>query len=73
MFMRKPKERRAGFLNFLTKIPGEIQGHELIHRRAGKRALWTNPFSPAKPVKMILNGGPQPSKPPGIHTFAIRA
>jgi hypothetical protein len=37
--MRKPKERGTGFLNFLTKIPGEIRLHVLIRRRAGKLAL----------------------------------
>jgi hypothetical protein len=31
---------RAGFLNFLTKIPGEIRLQESISRRAGKLALW---------------------------------
>jgi hypothetical protein len=71
--MRKPKERGTGFLNFLTKIPGEIRGHELIRRRAGKLALWTNPFAPAKPAQMILHGGLRPSKPPGVHTFLIHA
>jgi hypothetical protein len=30
------------------KIPGEIRLSELIRRRAGKLALWTNPFSPAR-------------------------
>jgi hypothetical protein len=41
----------TGFLNFLTKVPGEIRLHVLIRRRAGKLALRTNPFFPAKPVK----------------------
>ena len=70
-FIPKPKERGTGFLNFLTKIPGEIRGHELIRRRAGMLALRTNPFSPTKPVKMMIHGGLRPSKPPEVHTFFI--
>jgi hypothetical protein len=46
---------------------GEIRLHVPIRRRAGKLALGTNPFSPAKPVKMIDHGGFTPSNPPGVH------
>jgi hypothetical protein len=56
----------TGFLNFPTKIPGEIRPREWISRRAGKLALWGNPFKPAKLIQMIANGGPQPSIPPQI-------
>ena len=71
--MRKPKERGTGFLNFLTKIPGEIRMQVLIRRRARKRALWTNPQAPAKPVLVMEHGGLRPSKPLEVHTSVIHA
>ena len=71
--MRKPKERGTGFLNFLMKIPCEIRLHERIRRPARKRALWTNPKAPAKPVLLIEQEGLRPSKPPGVHGFLIHA
>ncbi|MGI6240093.1 MAG: hypothetical protein ACOYI5_10780, partial [Christensenellales bacterium] len=52
---------------------GEIRLHVPIRRRAGKLALGTNPFSPAKPIKMINHGGLRPSIPPGVHTFFVHA
>jgi hypothetical protein len=58
---------------FSSENSGEIRLYVPIRRRAGKLALGTNPFSPAKPVKMIDHGGFRPSMPPGVHTFFIRA
>jgi hypothetical protein len=47
----------------------------LIRHRAGKLALWTNPFSPAEPVKMIEHGGQgwfAEGKPSRAGEFAAR-
>jgi hypothetical protein len=51
------KEAKTRISEFPNENSGEIRLLVPIRRRAGKRALWTNPFSPAKPIKMIDHGG----------------
>jgi hypothetical protein len=66
-------ETKTRISEFPNENSGEIRLHVTIRRRAGKRALGTNPFSPAKPIKMIEHGGFTPSMPPEVHALFIHA
>jgi len=56
----REREEDCARLKF-SRISGRrADWQELIHRRAGKLALWMKPFAPAEPEQMINMEGCDP-------------